>query len=87
MGRAALWLLQVLRRRIYSGENRNESGQGGEEPTPDDHGVHLAQGHAVIIQQGLVYHGVVAVQGDAGQVEDGGSAEGHVHGMVALKGS
>ena len=70
MSSAALRLLQVFRRRINSGENRNETGQGSEEPASEDHGVDLARGHSVVVEQRLVDDGVVPVQGDTGQVQD-----------------
>ncbi len=41
--------------------------------------------HPLVVEQRLVDDGEVPVQGDAAEVEDGGSAEGHVHRVVGLQ--
>ena len=43
-------------------------------------------GHPVIVEEGLIDDGVVPVEADAAQVEDGGRAQGDVHGVVHLQG-
>ena len=43
-------------------------------------------GHPFVVEEGLVDDGVVPVEADAAQVEDGGRAEGDVHGVVHLQG-
>ena len=40
--------------------------------------------HSVVVEEGLVDDGVVPVEADAAQVEDGGRAEGDVHCVVHL---
>ena len=63
----------------------HKTSQTGERPGNEDHDGDVLRGHPLVVEERPVHDGKVAVEGDAGEVQDGGRAQGHVHRVINLE--